>query len=218
MLPTLNITNTTIANNDRRRRKWPPSAPHEALRSVPAQRMDRRHPPEQADILFGSVKGVYGPQNTPMLWQFIIAGALWGPYTPLTPQKITSASSGGCKLFIQSIGVEHKASCGVLGGYFRWQQPWLWRLWRQLCYVIRLLQISIKILKLVVCIQCLYVVLYIVKHIIHHILLVVAWTEPALYGGRSPNHFGPMDPGILGIIGKLLSLWEWFSHCTEAKT
>jgi hypothetical protein len=54
--------------------------------------------------------------------------------------------------------------------------------------------------------QCLYVLLYIVKHIIIHVLLIVAWTKPELYGGRSPNHFGPMDPGILGIAGKLLSL------------
>jgi hypothetical protein len=68
-----NITNTTIANHDRRRRKRPSSAPHEALRSAPVQRMDRRHPPKQADILLGAVKGVYGPQNTPMLWRFIIA-------------------------------------------------------------------------------------------------------------------------------------------------
>ncbi len=30
--------------------------------------------------------------------------------------------------------------------------------------------------------------------------------EPKLWRGRSPNHFGPMDPGILGIAGKLLSL------------
>ncbi len=71
-----NIISTTIADHDRRRRKWPPSAPHEALRSTPAQRMDRQNPPEQAEILFGAVKGVFGPQNTPMLWQFIIAGAL----------------------------------------------------------------------------------------------------------------------------------------------
>ena len=63
-----------------------------------------------------------------------------------------------------------------------------------------------KTLKLVVCIQCLYVLLYIVKHIIIHVPLVIAWTEPELYGGWSPNHFGPMDPGILGIAGKLLSL------------
>ncbi len=35
-------TNTTIADHSRRRRKWPPSAPHEALRSAPTRRMDGR--------------------------------------------------------------------------------------------------------------------------------------------------------------------------------
>ncbi len=32
--------------------------------------------------------------------------------------------------------------------------------------------------------------------------------KPELWRGWSPNHFGPMDPGILGIAGKLLSLGE----------
>ena len=32
--------------------------------------------------------------------------------------------------------------------------------------------------------------------------------EPELWHGRSPNHYGPMDAGILGIAGKLLSLQE----------
>ncbi len=32
--------------------------------------------------------------------------------------------------------------------------------------------------------------------------------EPKLWHGRSPNHYGPMDPGILGIARKLLSLQE----------
>ncbi len=59
---------------------------------------------------------------------------------------------------------------------------------------------------------------YIVKHNIIHVSLIVAWTKAELYGGRSPNHFGPMNPGILGIARKLLSLWEQFSHCTEAET
>ncbi len=66
-------TNTTIADHDRHQWKWPPSAPHEALRSAPTRCMDRRQPPKQADVIFGAVKGVYGPKNTPMLWGFIIA-------------------------------------------------------------------------------------------------------------------------------------------------
>jgi hypothetical protein len=32
--------------------------------------------------------------------------------------------------------------------------------------------------------------------------------KPELWRGQSPNHFGPMDPGILGITGKLFSLQE----------
>ncbi len=44
------------------------------------------------------------------------------------------------------------------------------------------------------------------KHILVHVPLIAAWPKPKLYRVRSPNHFGPMDPGILGIAGKLLSL------------
>ena len=38
-------------------------------------RMDGQQPPEQVDIIMGGVEGVYGPQNTPMLWRYIITGA-----------------------------------------------------------------------------------------------------------------------------------------------
>ncbi len=65
-------------------------------------------------------------------------GALRGPYTPSTPQKIITAWLGGCRPSIQRIGAERKASCGALGGHFRRLRPWLWRLWRlwcQLCVV-----------------------------------------------------------------------------------
>jgi hypothetical protein len=41
---------------------------------MPTCRMDGRQAAEQAGIIFGAVEGVYGPQNTPILWQFIIAG------------------------------------------------------------------------------------------------------------------------------------------------
>jgi hypothetical protein len=50
--------------------------------------------------------------------------------------------------------------------------------------------------------------LYVIKHIVIHISLIVAWPEPKLWHGRSPNHYGPMEPGILGTPGKLLSLQE----------
>ena len=51
-------------------------------------------------------------------------------------------------------------------------------------------------------------IFYLVKHIVIHVSLIVVWPEPKLSGGLSSNHFGPMDPGILGIAGKLLSLQE----------
>jgi hypothetical protein len=52
-----------------------PLVPHmRPWRSAPARLMDRQQPSEQVDIVLGAIEGVYGPQNTPMLWQFIIAG------------------------------------------------------------------------------------------------------------------------------------------------
>jgi hypothetical protein len=39
--------------------------------------------------------------------------------------------------------------------------------------------------------------------------------EPKLWRGWSPNHFGPMNPSILGIAEKLLSLQEGFTHFNE---
>jgi hypothetical protein len=83
-------TITTIANQGCRRQKWHSSTPDDALRSMPMHRMNGQQPPKQGDIIFGAFEGVYGPQNTLMLWWFIIAGTKehFGPYTPSTPPKI----------------------------------------------------------------------------------------------------------------------------------
>ncbi len=56
-------TNTTIAGHGRSQQKWPPSAPHEALRSAPMHLMDGWQPPKEAGIFLGGVEGVYGPQT-----------------------------------------------------------------------------------------------------------------------------------------------------------
>ncbi len=53
--------------------------------------MDERHPPEQANTIFGAVEGEYGPHNTPMLWQCIISGTkkhFEGHTHPQSPPKI----------------------------------------------------------------------------------------------------------------------------------
>jgi hypothetical protein len=137
------LTKTTIANHGHHWQKWPPSEQHEALRSAPMRQMDEQEPLEQAGIFFGAVEGVYGPQNTPMLWQCIIAGTkecFEGHTHPQPPPKNTSTSLGVCHPSIWSVGMERKASCVALEGRFcRWR-PWLWRLWRQLCFVLRLLK------------------------------------------------------------------------------
>ncbi len=52
-------------------------------------------------------------------------GVLWGPYTPSTAAKITSACLGGCRPSIRRGCMECKASCGALGGHFRQRWPWL---------------------------------------------------------------------------------------------
>ncbi len=43
-------------NHSRRRREWPPSAPHEALRSALTLLIDGRHPPEIADVVLGGLR------------------------------------------------------------------------------------------------------------------------------------------------------------------
>jgi hypothetical protein len=70
--------------------------------------------------------------------------------------------------------------------------------------VLRLLKKEIKTLKLVGGYQKVYLKQYIVKHIVIHISLIVEWPEPKLWPGWSPNHYGPMDPSILGINRKLV--------------
>jgi hypothetical protein len=156
--------------------------------------MDRQQHTEQVAIIFGAVKKMCMALKT----HDVVAihhrpnkGALWRPYTPSTPPKITSASSGGCTLSIWSVGAECKASCGALGGNFHQRRPWLWRLWCQLCFVIKILKIAIKIIKLVVCNQFLYVILHIVKHIAVHVRLMVVWPKPKLCSMASPNHWTP---------------------------
>jgi hypothetical protein len=86
-----NINQNNHSQPCRHRQKWPPSAPHEALRSALTHQMDGQQPPKQVDIIFGTVKGVYGTLNTPMLWRFIIAGTkehFEGNKPPQPPQKI----------------------------------------------------------------------------------------------------------------------------------
>jgi hypothetical protein len=65
-----------------------------------------------------------------------------------------------------------------------------------------------KTLKLVVCYQKSIVIIIYCKRYCNSYIANCSVVEPELWRGRSPNHFGPMDPGILGIAGNLVSLQE----------
>ncbi len=54
----------------------------------------------------------------PTMMHYHNIGAFWGPYTSSTPQRSISACSASLPLSIGDIGLECKASCGVLGGHF----------------------------------------------------------------------------------------------------
>ncbi len=65
--------------------------------------------------------GFYEPQNTLMLWQFMIARAMErfeGHKHPQRPQKMHPQALRGYHLSIRCIGTERRASCGALGGHF----------------------------------------------------------------------------------------------------
>jgi hypothetical protein len=59
-------------NHGRRWRKWPPSAPHEALSSALMLRMNRLQRPKLVDEIFWGVEGVYGPRSAPLFRQWWI--------------------------------------------------------------------------------------------------------------------------------------------------
>jgi hypothetical protein len=70
-------------------------------------------------IIFGAVEGVYGPQNTPMLWQCIFAGTKerfeFNTHPQPPPPPSTSASLKGCRPSIWCVHAECKASFGTQG-------------------------------------------------------------------------------------------------------
>ncbi len=54
--------------------------------------------------------------------------------------------------------------------------------------------------------KSLFITIYCKTHFCNSYIATCSVVEPKLWHGRSPNHFGLMDPGILGIARKLLSL------------
>jgi hypothetical protein len=89
--------------------------------------MDGGQPSKLADIFWGGIEGVYGPQRAPFSPATMLChtlGVFLGPYTPSTAPKIIPACLVGCRPSIQHIRLERKASCGALGGHFCRRRPW----------------------------------------------------------------------------------------------
>ncbi len=63
-----NTTGVTTANGCRQWKR-PPSAPHEALRYALMRQLNGQQPTKQADVFWGGVEGVYGPQSAPLFRQ-----------------------------------------------------------------------------------------------------------------------------------------------------
>ncbi len=63
-------------NHGCRQPKCPPSAPHEALLSTPTLQMDGWQPSKLADVFWGVVEGVFGPQSAPLFRQWCNATTL----------------------------------------------------------------------------------------------------------------------------------------------
>ncbi len=69
-------------NHGRRRRKCPPSAPHEALSSTPTLPMNRLQPPKLADIIFGglrvcmALKALLCSSNDELPWHWSVLRAM----------------------------------------------------------------------------------------------------------------------------------------------
>ncbi len=60
-----------------------------------------------------------GDDSLPQHWNVLRA------IHPFNSPPQISTRSGGCRPSILCIGLEHKASCGALGGHFRQRRPWL---------------------------------------------------------------------------------------------
>ncbi len=116
-------------NHGCRWQKWPPNAPHEALRSVLMHQMDGWQTSKLVDIIWGGLRVC-------MALKCSFVPSIMHHASPqhqtdlkamdtLNIPKLIPACSGGCCPSIWCIGKECKASHGVQGGHFRWQWPWL---------------------------------------------------------------------------------------------
>jgi hypothetical protein len=138
------------------------------------------------DIIFGAVEGVHGPQNTPMLWQCIKLGGL----SPIHLMRWRGAHGfmwGARGPFLPAAAMVPAVVTPIV-----------------FCAKATEILKNAKNTKISCFYRIILSITIFVKHIKIHVSLIIAWPNPELLGSPSPNHFCPMDPGILGIAGRLL--------------
>ncbi len=103
---------------------------------------------------------------------------------------------------------------GARGQFLPWW-PWLWRLWRQLCFVLRLLKKEIKTLKLVGGYQkSLFITIYCKIYCNSYITncsvaraQVVVWPEPEPHWSNWPQHIGYRQKAL--VIVRMINTLCW---------
>ncbi len=208
-----------MANHGCRQRKWPPTTPHEALRSVPMGWMDGQQPPKQAGIIFWSCWGCVWPSkhsDVVAIHHCRNKRALWGPCAPSTPPKNYIRLLGGLSSI--HLWCRHGAE-GIMWGA---RGPFLPATAMAVAVVTPVLfgaKATEKCNKNTKTSCLLEIILFIIisckiycnSYIANCSMAraqVVAWLEP--------EPLWSMDPGILGINGKLLSLQELLTDYIEA--
>ncbi len=86
------------------------------------------NPPSLQMFFWGGGWGCLWPSKrsfVPAMMHRHNIGVFWGPYTPSTAAKITSACLGGYRPSIRHVCAQRKASCGALGGHYCRQRQWL---------------------------------------------------------------------------------------------
>jgi hypothetical protein len=174
------MTNTTIANHGHRQQKWPPSTPHEALRSVLTHCMDGQQPPKQAGIVFRllracmALKTLRCCDDASLPKQRGVSRAI---HTLNNPKNYTRLLRGLSAIH----SMRRRGAQGLMWGArgpFPPTAAMVVAIVMPVVFVLRLLKSATKTLKLVACKHTYKFLLCIVKHTTIHVSLIVAWPEP----------------------------------------
>jgi hypothetical protein len=154
--------------------------------------MDGRQPPEKVGIILRGVECMYGPQNTPMLWQCIIAITLEcfkGHKHPQNLQKLYPLAWGSIAHPFKALAwstrphVGRKGAISASGGHGCGGCD-------ASCVCSMATEKYNKNTKISCFYAKLFCLLYIEKHITIHVTLIVSWPETkSLWSNATPAYW-----------------------------